>query len=503
MSGSDIVLATQNATWTHPSFGLRCLRANLGPWREHCRIVELDPRASPAAAAHTILDGAPRIVGLGVYIWNVMGLTEVARRLKEERPNLVLVLGGPEISHEWDDQPIARWADYIVRNEGELVFADLCARLLQGERPADRVLDGGRPPLERLALPYDEYTDADLTSRFTYVETTRGCPYGCAFCLSSLDRAVREWPLDAVLAALDRLLSRGARRLKFVDRTFNLNPKRASTVLRFLLERIRPGCSVHFEWVPTGPLPAIGQWLAKFPPETLRLEVGIQTFDEDVNARVGRCQRAPAVEDTLRFLHEQTHARVHADLLVGLPGQTLNTVAHDFDRLLALGPAEIQVGLLKRLRGTTLARHAAEWELKFDVAPPYPIIETPDFSVRDLARVARLARYWERLGNQSQFPRSLRRLWRDESSAFAALLRLSDDLYARFEATHAIPLEKIAEAIFEHLVSRGITREEAAEWVWTDYARDGRRRHPPRALRRWLTRSGGSSLFPFSSSPRE
>lgn len=489
MSGCDIVLATQNATWSHPAFGLRCLRANLGPLREQCGIVELDPRASAEVSANAILRFAPRIVGLGVYIWNVARLTDVAHCLKERRPDLILVLGGPEISYEWATQPIATSADYIVREEGEMAFADLCARLLGGRRPRERVVEGGRIDLTRLCLPYDEYTDEDLATRFTYIETTRGCPYGCAFCLSSLDRVVREWPLERVFEAFDALVRRGARRFKFVDRSFNLDADHAAAVLQFVLDRLRPGLTVHFEFTPHRIPDTLQRLIARFPPGSLRVEVGIQTFDETVHARIGRRQSTPTAEETLRFLCEETAAHVHADLIAGLPGGTLAQTARDFDHLLAFGPAEIQVGILKRLRGTPIARHAAEWGLKFDPTPPYPILETPHFPADDLARVARLARYWERLGNRREFPNALPLLWRDGRSPFEALMNFADSLFRHLGATHGIPLEQYACALFERLTSDGLPVEEAARIVRQDYACGRHRRRPPRALRRHEDRS--------------
>lgn len=460
MSASDIVLATINATWSHPSFGLRCLRANLGSWRERCSIVELDPRAGVESQAARIAAHRPRLVGLGVYIWNVRQMEALAAALRAALPDAALVLGGPEISYEWESQPIAAFADYIISGDGETAFARLCGEVLAERRPDERIIEGGRPALEHLCPPYAEYDDTDIQRRFTYVETTRGCPFGCEFCLSSLEPKVRRWPLDETLDDIDRLLRRGARRLKFVDRTFNLDADRAEKVLRFLLDRWAPDLVVHFELVPGRLPPRVRDLLRRFPRRGLRLEVGVQTFDEEAAARVGRRQRNSDVEETLRFLRDETGAVVHADLLAGLPGEGLESFGRGFDRLLSLGPAEIQVGILKRLRGTAVARRAGEWGLEFDPHPPYPVTRTPDLSSRDIERLSRMARYWERLGNRGRLPRTLPLLWRDGGSPFAALMALSDELFEQFGATHGIAEDELVQALAEHLLRRGAPRTE-------------------------------------------
>ena len=212
-----------------------------------------------------------------------------------------------------------------------------------------------------LALPYDEYTEEDLAHRVVYVEASRGCPFRCAFCLSALDRTAWAFDLPRFLAALERLYRRGARRFKFVDRTFNLKVDAAAQILQFFLDRLAAdgaGLFVHFELIPDH-LPArLRELVARFPAGVLQFEVGVQTFDPQVQARIQRTQDDARTEANLRWLVQHSRAHVHADLIFGLPGETLAGFARGFDRLLALGPQEIQLGVLKRLRGTPLAGSA-------------------------------------------------------------------------------------------------------------------------------------------------
>jgi hypothetical protein len=254
------------------------------------------------------------------------------------------------------------------------------------------------------------------------------------------------------LAALDRLWQRGLRRYRFVDRSLHL--AFGADLLRFFLDRSADGVFLHLELVPDRLPTRLCPLLAAFPAGTLQLEVGIQTFDPTVAGRVGRRQDPQRVEETLRFLRQETGAHLHTDLLVGLPGQALATLADDFDRLVALGPHEIQVGMLKRLRGTPLARDAARWGLVFSPDPPYEVIETPDLDFPTLQRLRRLARVVDLVVNSGRFTGTAPLLWHD-GSPFSGVLALTDWLTDREGRVHAIALPRLTRLLFEFLTGPG------------------------------------------------
>ena len=196
---ADVVLTTLNARYAHAAFGLRYLLANLPPLlRERAEIVEFDLNQRPVDMLEVILARRPSVVGVGVYIWNVEQATRLVADLKRVRPDVVVVLGGPEVSFETDQQEIVGHADHVVIGEADLAFADLCEKLLSGRRPLAKLIPAELPEFSRLALPYDLYSDEDVAHRVVYVEASRGCPFRCEFCLSSLDVPVRNVPLDAV-----------------------------------------------------------------------------------------------------------------------------------------------------------------------------------------------------------------------------------------------------------------------------------------------------------------
>ena len=242
----DIILTTLNAKYAHCAFGLRYLLANLGELQPRAQILEFDINQRPIDVVEAILRHGPKIVGIGVYIWNATQSLQVVADLKRLRPELIVIIGGPEVSYESDEQEIVRLADHVITGEADLAFADACTQTLRGNPPETKIIPAPLPDFDRLTLPYDLYTDADIAHRVIYVEASRGCPFACEFCLSSLDIPVRNAPLDVFLAAMQHLLDRGVRQFKFVDRTFNLNLKFSSAILDFFLERYRPGLFVHF-----------------------------------------------------------------------------------------------------------------------------------------------------------------------------------------------------------------------------------------------------------------
>lgn len=483
----EIVLTTLNAKYIHAAFGLRYLLANLGPLRSAAALVEFDINQRPTDIAEALLARNPKVIGLGVYLWNVAPATEVVATLKRVRPEVAVVLGGPEVSYETEAQPIAQLADCVIAGEADLKFAEVCAQLLAGERPANRFIVADPPEFAQLALPYDCYDDQDIAHRIIYVEASRGCPFSCEFCLSSLDIPVRQASLPSLFEALRRLLDRGAKQLKFVDRTFNLNADTSRAILEFCLAHCQPGHFFHFEVVPDHLPESLREVIARFPPGTLQFEAGVQTFNEQTAALIHRRQNYRRLEDNLRFLRHETGVHIHADLIAGLPGEDVESFAAGFDRLLALGPHEIQVGILKRLRGTPIVRHDAEWQMVYNPHPPYEILQNKLIDFATLQKLRRFARYWDLVGNSGNFIVSAPLIWSRDASPFRAFMRWSEWLHARVGRTDSIALVRLMELLFNFLTGElGLDPRSSAGVMWQDYQRGGRN-DKPSFLRGFLT----------------
>jgi len=474
----EIILTTLNARYAHAAFGLRYLMANLGDLQRRAEIVEFEINQKPTDVVEAILARGPRIVGLGVYIWNVAAATQVVAELKRVRPDVIVILGGPEVSYELDQQEISSLADYVITGEGDLAFAEVSGKILAGNRPLMRVVPAELPDFSRLKLPYDFYDERDLKHRVVYVEASRGCPFSCEFCLSSLDVPVRNVPLEDFLAAMGKLLDQGLRRFKFVDRTFNLNLQTSRSILEFFWNRYEPGMFLHFEMIPDRLPEGLRELIRRFPRGALQFEVGIQSFDPEVCARISRRQDVRKLEENLKFLRDQTGVHVHADLIVGLPGESVESFATGFDRLVELGPQEIQVGMLKRLRGTPIVRHDESARMVYSPHPPYEILQTAAIDFAMMQRLRRFGRYWDLVSNSGNFVESSRLIWR-EGSPFARFLHFSDWIFARAGKNYGIALPRLSELVFEFLtVELGQDAEFAARAVWKDYQRGGRSDRP-------------------------
>lgn len=478
-----IALCTFTARYIHASFGLRYLHANMGDLQDQTRILEWTTQTRPIDAIEEILALNPKIVGLGVYIWNARESLDFVALLKRLRPDITVVLGGPEVSHETTLQDITQLADFTITGEADHAFRDLCHAILKGEPPVARIIHAASPDPDSLTLPYDLYSDDDLKTRVIYVEASRGCPFRCEFCLSSLDKGVRSFEMSEFLGAMQRLWDRGLRQFKFVDRTFNLRVDFSSAILEFFLERLDANTFIHFEMVPDRLPEELRALVKKFPPGALQFEVGIQTFDTETAARISRRQNYEKLEDNFRFLRDETGVHVHADLIAGLPGESLESFGIGFDRLVELGPQEIQVGILKRLRGTPIVRHDQAYNVVWSPVAPYEMLANDVLDFETMQRLRRFSRYWDLVGNSGHFPETLPLVLADQP--FKSFLEFSDWLHANAHTTHGISLKRLVELLFDYLThTQALDQETVALALLRDWRR-GRRYDTPGPLKPW------------------
>lgn len=447
---SDIILSTLNAKYIHTASGLRYLYANLGHLKAQARIEEFTISARPIDIAEQLLVHNPKIIGLGVYIWNATETTELVTLLKQIAPQVTIILGGPEVSHEVKGQVIIEHADYVITGAGDVSFQLLCEQILAGILPLNKIISGIDVKLNELALPYDYYTQEDIQNRVVYVEASRGCPFKCEFCLSSLDKTAKPFELNAFLVEMEKLYQRGLRHFKFVDRTFNLKIKSTIAILEFFLEHMDESNNplfLHFELIPDHLPETLKEIIQRFPEGTLQFEVGIQTFDTDVQKLISRKQNNEKSKANVKWLVEHSHAHLHTDLIFGLPGQDLNSFADSFTQLIKLKPHEIQMGILKRLRGSPIIRHTEEYQLVFNPNPPYNILSTDRVDFKTMQDVSRLARYWDIVGNSGRFSHVLPLLLGDKP--FDNFWCFSQSLYARSQQTHKISLKRMFDFIYD------------------------------------------------------
>ena len=466
-----ILLSTLNARWSHCAFGLRCLRANLGDLRELSAIREFTIQDPPALIVERLLADSPSIIGLGIYIWNLRESTQVVRLLKTVAPAVKIIIGGPEVSFQTEQEPICALADVVITGEADTAFRSVCADLLAG-RPVARLVNAGKVDCAAVVLPYDEYTTQDLTQRIVYVEASRGCPFTCEFCLSSISDGVRAFPRAEFLEAMADLIERGCRSFKFVDRTFNLSPTFATAILGFFLERWRDGMLLHFELVPDRLPDELKALLVRFPPGAVQFEIGIQSFTDAVGTLISRRMHRGKTEANLTWLRESTGIHLHTDLIIGLPGETLASFQQSFDDLWRLQPQEIQVGILKLLKGTPLVRHVPAFDLRFNPDPPYDLLASTAFPFPLLQRLKRFAKYFDLFVNHGHFPRCIAQLQEHSptGSPFLALLAFADWLWATTGQDHALARTRQYELMLGYLAVLGVGEDVRLDAMAADAA---------------------------------
>ena len=467
----DILLTTLNARYIHSAMGLQCLYANMGELQPRSAILEYTLQQRPVDIAEHLLSFEPKVIGFGVYIWNTQLTYQVIQLLKTVMPEITIIIGGPEVSYETEQQSICDLADVVISGQADHQFAQTCRDILDG-KSTQAVITAKQPALDTLVLPYEYYTDDDIANRVIYVEASRGCPFKCEFCLSALDKTAWAFDLDMFLQAMEDLYQRGARHFKFVDRTFNLKVASSERILTFFLEKPQHDLFLHFELIPDNLPERLKSLISQFEPNTLQFEIGIQTFNPDIQTLISRRQDNEKTRENIAWLRQHSHAHLHTDLILGLPGETLSSIEAGFNKLVTLQPHEIQVGILKRLRGTPIIRHTDEYEMRYNPLPPYNILATRDIDFKTMQRLTRFARYWDLIANSGRFRHTLPQLLGD--NAFSTFMQLTDWIYKTTSQTHKIALPRLFHLLYRAMTEQlGISSETSEAVLMLDYHLSG------------------------------
>lgn len=408
----NILLTTLNAKYIHTSLALRYLKA-------YCQrdfavdIIEYTIKDPVLSVVGDLYVRKPDVIGFSCYIWNIEQTLEIVRLLKKVMPDVTIVLGGPEVSYdtkEWMEREPD--VDFIVMGEGEATFHHLLQELA-GDRKfhfvfgaayrkdGEVVINPPRPKLDldEIPSPHRFPEDVpDLGKRVVYFETSRGCPFSCQFCLSSIETGVRYFDIGRAKADLQYLIDNGAKLIKFVDRTFNIKRDYALEIFRFLIEN-HNGCVFQFEITADIMRPEVLDFLAEHaPPGIFRFEIGVQSTNELTNELIKRRQNFAKLARTVTKIRDSGKIAQHLDLIAGLPEENYDSFRKTFNDVFALRPEELQLGFLKLLRGTGLRRDARKYGYVWMDKPPYEILANDVLSFDDVVRIKRvedvLEKYW-------------------------------------------------------------------------------------------------------------
>ena len=444
-----ITLTTLNSRYTHSSIALRYLFANLKELQEKTTIKEYVINERMQDIAEKLLSDNPKIIGIGVYIWNVSDIYELIHIIKKVSFQTIIILGGPEVSHTPFRVDLSE-ADYIIQGEGEVQFYDLCKNILNSEEIKQKIFLPQILDLKDIKLPYKYYDDNDIKYRNIYIEASRGCPFTCEFCLSSIDKKVRNFDIDELLGQFEILWQKGVRNFKFIDRTFNLNIEIANKLLDFFLSKDE-AYHVHFEVIPDSFPLSLKDKIKLFPPSTLQLEIGIQTLKKDIAKNIKRNLNIPKIKENIIFLESQTNAHIHLDLIIGLPGESMESFGENLDYLCSLSSCEVQVGVLKKLSGTTLDRHDQQFGMIYSDIPPYEILSNDLISFNKMQEMKRFARFWDLIYNSGNFMKSFNLLV-ENRSVYKTFFDFSIWLFSQTHSTWQISLDRLAKFLFDYII---------------------------------------------------
>ncbi|MDR2955275.1 MAG: B12-binding domain-containing radical SAM protein [Prevotella sp.] len=410
------ILTTLNAKYIHTSLALRWLYvANKDSF--DLSFKEYTIKEDIEKITEELLSSNCNVLGISVSIWNVAKTKELVTILKERKPELIIILGGPEVSYE-PEFFLNDWnIDYVITGEGEFVLGQLLEAIEEGnldkgiesvssrKRINRNIAQADINQLIELSSPYELEEDrSSIANRLVYFETSRGCPYQCQYCLSSLEKGVRYFPEDYFQRNLGYLIDNGAKQIKFLDRTFNLNKEHTYSVFDFLIKSYRPNLSCQFEvYADLLDDEMINYLNTNLPEKFFRFEIGIQSTYEPTNIAVRRKQNFPLLVHNVKKLIDAGKIDLHLDLIAELPYETFDRFVKSFNDVFALGAKEVQLGFLKMLRGTNLRRDALRYGYKYDEKAPYEIEYNSDISRQELDRIHDAEHALEKFWNSGRF----------------------------------------------------------------------------------------------------
>ena len=459
MRSFSAALCALNAKYVHSSLAPWCLLAGVRAFAPDidAHVVEGTVNEPPETVLERIASGAPAVVTFSCYLWNIRQTLALAEQLKYRLPGVCIVLGGPEVSYcaetVLNENPAV---DFVLSGEGETSVPALLSCLAKGKAPSAEEVPGLctresiAPPCVlsgEVPSPYTpEYFKA-LNGRIAYLETSRGCPFTCAFCLSGRCGTPRYFDLKGVYENILALANSGAQTVKLIDRTFNANPRHANAILRFLLthygKEIPAGVCFHFEIAGDILTEETMELLAQMPAGAVQLEIGMQSFCEKTLEAVRRKTNTEKLKANIRRLAAMGNMHIHIDLIAGLPYEDVQTFAESFNTAYALGADMLQMGFLKLLHGAAMREEPQNFPCEFRSEPPYEVISTPWLTAEELEMLHSVEEVLERMVNSGRFQRTADYLMeRTGLTPFALFQAIGKAAHEAGVAGHGVALDE-------------------------------------------------------------
>ena len=408
---SKIVLAGINSQYVHLNLAVRYLKKYVEANSDlKIEIYETNINNQVFNIIKDIYELNPDKIIFSTYIWNKEYVVEIVRELKKVLPNVEIILGGPEVSYKWEKfMANMPEVDALLLGEGEKVLLNFLTKKEEkvlgvvSRKNGEIVFNGVELIIENLDIvpfPYEDWELEDRTKIF-YYESSRGCPFSCSYCLSSIDKTVRYYSLDRVKKDLKRFLDSPIKLLKFVDRTFNLKKERYMEIWKFLLENYREGITFHFEINANIFDDETLDFLEKVPKGYFQFEIGVQSINPETMVAIKRNNILDKLVHNVRRISRNIH--LHLDLIAGLPYETYDIFKGSFNYVYNLKPEMIQLGFLKLLKGTQMYDEVEKYQYKYYSKPPYEVFSNEFISFGELVKLKNLEKMLDYYYNSEKF----------------------------------------------------------------------------------------------------
>lgn len=410
-----IILTAINSQYVHLNVAVRYLKKYVEANSEiRLDIYETNINNQLINIIKDIFEQQPDMVIFSTYIWNKEYVFDITKELKKILPNVKIALGGPEVSYEWDKTIQENSEiDYILTGEGEKILLNFLTKNISEVKGVvyrengEIKYNGVETLIENLDIipfPYDDEELEDRTKIF-YYESSRGCPFNCSYCMSSIDKSVRYYSIDRTKKDLKRFLDSPIKLLKFVDRTFNLSKEKYMAIWKFLLENYREGITFHFEINANIFDDETLDFLETVPKGYFQFEIGVQTIDPQAMKSIGRVNNLEKLEHNIKRISRNIH--LHLDLIAGLPYETYDKFRYSFDYVHKLKPEMIQLGFLKLLKGTKMYEEREQYSYKYFSKPPYEVFSNEFINFSEIVKLKNIEKALDFYYNSEKFPNSV------------------------------------------------------------------------------------------------
>lgn len=437
-----ILLVAINAKYIHSNLAVYSLRAYAKDYKEQIQIAEFTINNQVEEILEEIYKQKPDVLCFSCYIWNFMYVEELIDEMKKLRPNLPIWVGGPEVSYEVDALLREhRGIDGIMIGEGEKTFLEVCRCYVEKKEEIEEALcqvkgiayhkeDGdilrtpAAEPLDMSTIPFCYEDMEHFKNKIIYYESSRGCPFSCTYCLSSIDKKLRFRDTELVKKELGFFIEKEVPQVKFVDRTFNCNHKHAMEIWKFIKENDKGITNFHFEIAADILTKEEIDFIASMRAGLIQLEIGVQSTNDMTIEEIHRSMDIKELKEIVRKLQQPENIHQHLDLIAGLPYEDYRTFQKSFDEIYALKPEQLQLGFLKVLKGSYLYEHAEEYELIYKSKPPYEVMSTKWLPYEEVLKIKQVEEMLEVYYNSGQFEISIKILELIFESAFELYQKL-------------------------------------------------------------------------------